>query len=284
MDIDNAKRITLDESQRICNLYKYFEIHYLKIINDFIFNNTTNFNIDNPVKVGHISSGTYVIKHCKTGRIYVGSTKDINERIYENRRKLKKNYHKNKTFQEAYNDSDILQIYFILTNSREEAFDLEQWLLDRYWDSGILFNIAKDARKSANGAIRTPETLDKMHKVSLGRKRSIESIEKTRLSHIGRKCSEETLVKMRAWTRTDEMKKKIGLKNKIALTGKKIDPKIAKLNAERLAVSRELQKKAVLINNIKYESVSFASNSLKIGKATVIYRLKSKYFTEWNYL
>jgi predicted GIY-YIG superfamily endonuclease len=118
----------------------------------------------------------YLLKHVKSGKIYVGSTKCLRTRFKEHRKKLRKGTHKNRPLQNAYNDDPEMSVHLYLTETRDEARKLEQDYLDKHFASGNLFNIALD-----------------INSVNKGRKLyfSAESIEKRRQKIKGRIKSDE---------------------------------------------------------------------------------------------
>lgn len=101
-------------------------------------------------------NGVYIILHRSSGKMYIGSSGDIDFRIKAHKRLLKNNRHKNKFLQEAYNHDTDLTILSRDFTTIEEARDAEQWLLDKYYPLRKLFNIATDARFPGKGRAYIP--------------------------------------------------------------------------------------------------------------------------------
>ena len=96
-------------------------------------------------------NGAYIIQDTYSGRFYVGSTNNLQQRFHGHSDLLKQNKHYVADLQNVFNYNHRLQFHSLITTTRDEAYDVEQGLLDKYKDSGILFNIAMCARSSNFG-------------------------------------------------------------------------------------------------------------------------------------
>lgn len=209
--------------------------------------------------------GVYVIKHIKSNKIYVGSTDDLGNRRLTHQSSLRLNKSKNKPLQDAYNDDPNIEfILFIITDTREQAFDEEQKLLNHYKDSGLLFNIAKDARGSQKGIPLPSWHALKLIEAARNRVDSPETTKRKSLSHLGKKLSEEH-------------KLKIGL----AGIGRK-DTLQASINKKLSARSKY---KPILIEGVEYESMTAAADVLKIRPSAASNRVRSTLpkYKNWIY-
>ena len=249
LKISTDNRLSVENAINEFNRYKSFELNIFPDIENFIkkglhvdnfVTNNTNHHYQRylkPVKPGLRVCCTYIIRHVKTGKLYIGSTLDINSRLSDYENNLPRNNKTlNSNLQKIYNEDPNIQFYFILVNTREEAYEIEQWLLDRYWDTGLIINSFLDVK----GSIRSIM--------------SESTKEKIRHKRIGIKLSKETIAK-------------IVEKNKLRLQNNKNKPKIkrnGKMNARR-----------VLIHGVMYESARKASKELGINRGSLHYRLNS---------
>lgn len=220
------------------SVVSFVENGYPKLFNIVNQTDISHDEFTKPVRWGCISSAFYILRHVASGKIYVGSAKNINKRMYDHEYDLKNKRHKNKTLESLYYQAPEFQFYFVLVNTREEAFDLEQWCSDKYRNSGLLVNVTIDVRSPflgfvksnehklkiglANlGKTRTPEQIEqikkrmlerfqdptykeKHSKINIGRKLTPEVIEKIRLSKLGKSQSPETIEKMRQSRKNSE--------------------------------------------------------------------------------
>lgn len=132
--------------------------------------------------------GAYIIRHCSTGMLYVGSTKDLYKRKSVHLSLLYSGKHFNIKLQELFNDNPNIEFLEYPTENREDAYTLEQTYIDKNINSGLLCNLALDAKKPKNGFIVSEETKEKLRNASLGntvnigRKLTVETKEKIRIT------------------------------------------------------------------------------------------------------
>ena len=279
--------------------YSFFEMYYSELINKFIKNNSiADTNYDAPKKYRDRISATYIIKHNKTGKLYIGSTGDIYKRIYEHKKDLVNNNHSRYNLQKAYNSDKNISFFILLLNNREEAYDVEQWLLDRYWNKKILFNINPEARSTAGSV------LTKLHKRKIGvsnknkkvsdfskEKMSISQkeryknnpllIEKIRIFQLNRHNKDLTL-RQKLIDRCKGKKHTLETKEKISksLKGRTVNP-LALLNMSKGRKGKYTGKyaanaKSITIDNVKYDTMNDAAKALNINRMTLRRRIKSK--------
>ena len=193
-----------------------------------------------------ITPATYLIIDNTTNQAYVGSSQNVRRRIYKHNDCLKNNNHPNENLQQAFNAGHKLEVIVTETESKDTALDLEQSILDECFDSGMLLNIAKDARYSNKGIIPSQETRDKISKSNKGRIFTDEHKQKLHDAHIG---------------------KNINVKQR-----------------EALILGASQRKKSVVINSQQFPSVKNAAEVLNLNEETVRRRLKdSTKYTTWNY-
>ena len=68
-----------------------------------------------------VKSAVYFITDKETGKSYVGSTSNIQDRIKYHRNRLNKNIHNNKELQAAYNNNPGLEVIYAVVETKEEA-------------------------------------------------------------------------------------------------------------------------------------------------------------------
>lgn len=93
-------------------------------------------------------NGVYVIEHPSSKKFYVGSTTDLESRTIRHVLDLTRGRHANHFLQKAYRQNNNIELSIFITETRDEAYDLEQEFIDKYHAEGKLFNIATCARNS----------------------------------------------------------------------------------------------------------------------------------------
>lgn len=180
--------------------------------------------------------GSYIIvDHANIIR-YVGSSRNIKKRIQDHISMLLRGNHDNEGLMKFYiqNGKRPFKYYAKEAVDREEAFDLEQAVLDFLMPKGILFNIASNARihrfnvalseehkraiSNANRGIpKTPEHIAKVQASRGNYKHTEETKLKLSQSHKGKKQSESTILKrsksMTGRKVSDETKLKLSMAN-----------------------------------------------------------------------
>lgn len=121
---------------------------------------------DEPVRSKHSFPAAYQLTHVATGDVYVGSTHDLYTRINKHKTSLSVGQHRNHRLQGAHDTSPEFRVDYCPTNTREEALDLEQSLLDDLRLCDNVLNIAMDARKSGLGVVRSTETREKLREAN----------------------------------------------------------------------------------------------------------------------
>ena len=134
-------------------------------------------------------SAAYILREIFTGKIYIGSSKEVYERISVHKFLMKRKEHDNSNFTELLKITKIenFELVIIFTDSREEAYDIEQFIVNYFKNSDLLLNIANDVRFARLGAINTKE-----------------HIEAIRLANTGKIATEETKKLMSDFHKTDE--------------------------------------------------------------------------------
>lgn len=102
-------------------------------------------------------SAVYLISHFKSGKIYVGSTGDIEQRLYDHVNKLLRKASDVKSLQLVFDDDNRIKFNIIIIESKQEALECEQYLLTNHIKSGILFNQGENAKAPRLGIKNTEE-------------------------------------------------------------------------------------------------------------------------------
>lgn len=201
-----------------------------------------------------------MIKNLVTGRVYVGSSRSIKERIYFHKNALKKNKHFNKILQNSYNKhgKEAFKFSIIEECEREKLVEREQFWVDWYRINGKVYNVRVECVNNMLGFKHSEETKRKIGKSFIGRKKeplSEEAKERLRKAFLGKK-------------HTEEARKKMSLANKGRIpwiAGKhhteEAKKKIRKASKERSEETKEKIRKARLGRKVSEET------KLKIKKA-----------------
>lgn len=198
----------------------------------------------------------YVILHNFTGGVYIGSTGDFYQRRHQHLSNLKYNKHPNRHLQQAYNFDPTISFTEYMATSREEAYSIEQRLVNEAISVGkTVFNVGVvNVVAPGQGVIPSEETRRKIGLANTGR-------------NLGGTLSEEH-------------KQKIS-ESRIGMT-------FSDEHRMRLSEAHKGQKpsnvKPVVIQGVTYDSYSSAAEALGMKMATVRQRClsQSPQFTDWT--
>lgn len=234
--------------------------------------------------------GVYIILNCLHGDIYVGSSNNVARRVNNHRTLLQTNKHSIKKLQDSYNrtDKSFFDLSIIFTSDREEAFDVEQYILDLIKNDDRRTNIATNSRKSMLDRTLTDEQKEKLRFYSTGRIFSKESKEKIAIKATGRSPSLETRRKISIGNKgkiiTPEMIERVklthtGRKNTLETIKKMSEAKRGKKalpeTIAKLRLNNHKRYKPISINGVVYKGVREAGRILNIDNNTICYRLKN---------
>ena len=116
--------------------------------------------------------GVYQITHTPTGFFYVGSSANIPGRITHHRWALKSNRSNCRKLQEYFNKVGSFKDFnfnIMITETREEAYGLEQSILDKWAGNEKLLNICLDARSPITHHFKDPEVKNRATEGTLRR-------------------------------------------------------------------------------------------------------------------
>lgn len=151
--------------------------------------------------------GCYQVKCKKTGKFYIGSSANMPNRKAQHIWTLKKGANNTPALQGLYDeDKDITRFEwsFIVTQTRDQAYDVEQSLIDKHWGDPLLLNVSKDARSPLSGFTFSPEAKEKARQTRLALQQDPEHKERHR----------QSVLKM--WSDPERRKKRSGAGNPFA--------------------------------------------------------------------
>lgn len=153
-------------------------------------------------------AGVYIIRNIQNGLVYIGSSKDISNRIYGNRghiNLLNKNKHINRHLQSAWNKYgkdnfvfDILEVILISDNLKNDLINIEQKYLDLFLFANmdddrfhsLGYNICRNAGNTL-GYKHKPESKKLMSDKLKGKPSNMSEEARKKIGEIGRSLSGE---------------------------------------------------------------------------------------------
>lgn len=262
-------------------------------------------------------TGVYKFTCVPTGRFYIGSAQDVRRRKQRHLSSLRHNNHHNVFFQRVFNkygeENFVFQI--MLTDTLEEARELEQHLLDKHLLKSKCMNIGAGATGGDNLS-NHPDRAKIIKKIKKSLNTLIENFsDEERLARWSRPGSENG---MYGKTHTESARKKISQANKgMSWTkgipkseehcrklsehaktrtaernpfyGKKhtkaLKKHLSKVAKERVAAgilpSNTLQ---VKVGKRKFRSAAFAAKEIGCAAATILNRVRSDKFPDYSFI
>lgn len=137
-------------------------------------------------------SGIYKITNNITNKFYIGSSDDIYKRWYHHKRTLNNGTHANRYLQASWNKygSEAFEFGIIEQCEESELLKKEQNYIEEYYNSGILYNIAKFASAPMKGRHHSEESKRKFSEYRKGRHAGVNN------PMYGKHLSEETKKKL----------------------------------------------------------------------------------------
>lgn len=200
----------------------------------------------------------YTITHLPTGHFYIGSSKNLYDRIRSHRWRLSRGVHGNKRLQAIHTNWEDYDLHFTYCSSAAVALVEEQRLLDIHYGTPLCCNLSPSAKSNpmVNGGFvlsHTPEARLKMSLSSTGK------------------------------VHTEETKKKIGNAHKGKTT-----PEATKrlMSLAALGKVKPNLYRPVEINGVSFESLKAAASELNMKPGDVRYRVASSLekFSNWKYI
>jgi group I intron endonuclease len=260
------------------------------------------------------SNGVYVIVNPFTGVFYFGSSNHVLRRLSEHRSDMIEGCNPSKKLQEAFEKSFYMKVSTLLVETRKEAFDIEQKLIDSNQGNELMANVATCAYSSGLGKIPSLETRMKISIANKGRPFTEKMREAVKLANTGRKATPKMIDRVISLNKTriypqeerDSIRErmlgnKLGIGHRVSDStldhirnfnlGKKLSEEtklkiMESRNATRTMADYEDPRNiAVVIKGTIYRSISHASKVLNMLHGTVWGRVNSSnpVFNEWRY-
>lgn len=195
--------------------------------------------------------GCYIVTHAPSGRYYVGSSADLHKRRISHESNWRTGCTNHPRLLEAYrltNSHDDMKWEFFFTETRDEAYALEQAFLDKHWGDPNLLNATKDARAPIAGITMTDDILRRRYENFVKVSRTPEY-----RAHQGK------VSKLR-WDTDTTLRDRIGGKNH--------------------AISKPL-----MADGTRYDSAGQAAKALGLyDSKSVCYRIRSPHFPGYFYI
>jgi group I intron endonuclease len=247
--------------------------------------------------------GAYVLTYARTGKFYEGSSGQLTKRLARHLRELRQGVHHCQPLQQLWNKDGRLIETIFETDTREQAYELEQDLITRFQTSDQLLNIGLKVIGGDN-LTRHPQreqirakikeaVVEKMYSLTALEKKLLFGLPGSRNGMWGKTHSPQTrqLISQAhkgkryalGHKHTDEFRKQVSERAKLrtgtrnAFYGKKHSDETKK-KLSQAALDRQTlpsNSRPVIVNGIEYESLTQASRQLNISPALMVYRLKS---------
>lgn len=173
-------------------------------------------------------SGIYVIYNNQSGKMYIGSSKNILDRWRRHKYHLNKGIHDNIYLQRAWDKDGKESFEFQIVEycDANVLHEREQVWIDslNVLDKAIGYNLTMDTQRPGKGYKHSPETLAKMSKAQIGRKHSQETLRKMSENQKGKRWTEEA--KLKASLKRKGRKVSEETRRKISISAKKISKEI----------------------------------------------------------
>lgn len=219
--------------------------------------------VTKPSRKTHSFPAAYALTHQATGSVYVGSTHNLYNRINQHKTRLAAGTHRNKNIQAVFDSDPKFNLAYVQTETKEDALDIEQQLLDSLKDTVPLLNVAADARRAGAGLRLSAETKAKLSAATTEQFAS----EEARLKH-----SEMTA---RMWKDPTYRANHLGRVLSDDSVAKSSDSsKALWQDPSYRAKQVQARGKSVVMDGVTYPSAVAAARELKIPVSTLHDRLK----------
>lgn len=233
-----------------------------------------------------LNTGVYGFFNPETDEAYVGSGRDVDQRGRTHLTKLRSQQHVNSRFQEAFNRNPNFEFVSVPTSDRNEAFDLEQAIIDEYAGNPLLLNMSLNARHC--NVVCSDETKRKLSESNKGMKRSEETKERIRQARLGVRHSEETKDKLRdqklGTTLSEETRAKMSESRKGMVMPPRSEEHLARIKESRSGYQHDEETikriresapnaKPVVLDGVTYPSFSEAARCVGVSVKTIKKRL-----------
>lgn len=231
----------------------------------------TMFNNNGQVtRKNHSHPAAYALLHVASEKIYVGSTEDLYTRVNNHRNRLKAGEHRNKNIQEAFNQDSRFELAFVQTETKEQAIEIEQRMLDIHMSSGRLLNISPNAQIACKGVLLSDQRKDEIRQKTIDQFSSQEARENhSKISKQLWECPEYRERQKLAIANIDIEQKSTRITE--SLKDKWQDPDYR----SKMEADRQKRRKPITVDGTQYSSVKEASQIVDIPESTIISRIKN---------
>lgn len=256
--------------------------------------------------------GAYLIIDPNNTKAYVGSTTELRRRALRHKRELKAGEHYNKELQAHY-DKHNGNLVFVGTplEDKETAIEFEQSIIDDFYGTDVLCNIASDARDAGKGFQLTEEHKAKLVQANTGRPKSeahrqaisrtltgrkldSEHAEKARTARLGQTNSEGHNRRIsesnKGRTYSEETRQKMSESGKQKVFTEEHRANMAKaqrgktMSESNRAILDQMRKKPVQVNDVSYPSILDAAQALDMTSKMITTRLDSPKYPNFKRL
>lgn len=220
--------------------------------------------------------GVYLIISPDNQKGYAGSTSDLRRRANRHARELREGIHYNQELQQLYYKyKEELEFIGLPLQTKDQALDFEQEIIDTYVQSGLLCNKAMDARDSGKGFKLSDEHKAKLISSNIGKHKSPEHRAAISRTLTGRKLSEENAAKARiaaiGYIATEELR----LQRSLAMKGV---PKTEDAKEKMRLAKADI----VQIDGNSYFGLRHAAQETGVSSSTVKRRIESPRYPNWK--
>lgn len=255
--------------------------------------------------------GAYTLTDLRTGKFYVGSSGDIEKRFKRHFDDLQSQRHHCPGLQKLWNDYGRLRQSTYPTETREQAYELEQDMLDRFKGSVLLLNVGlsvrggdnltRNPRRSEIVAAIKESVREKLSSLTPLERKQLFGLPGARNGMFGRTHTEEVRAKLAevhrgnkyclGLKRSDEQRRQISemAKRRVGELNSfhgKSHSEETKRHLSTLAKSRNKipgNARSVVVGGQVYKSLTEASRQLQVSPALMVYRINSKSSKYRNY-
>lgn len=260
--------------------------------------------------------GAYLLTDKKTGKFYVGSSGELKKRLKRHFTELEKKIHHNPRLQKLWSEGAEIVTTVLPTDTREEAYLLEQDVISKFKDSDKMLNISLGVSGGDN-LTRNDNREEIIKKIKTGLSKRMVSISPEHRKILfgrsgekngmwGRKHSAETKKKISEKVRAKPIKR--GYKQNLtpeqrAALSARASARVGELNTfygkthsakTREMISKKLKSlnltpsnvRKVVIEDREYVSLTEASRQLNLSPSLIIYRIRSdkEIYSNYHYL
>lgn len=258
-------------------------------------NKQSNVYYDNELDIKLNTPGAYVLFNPDTLEFYIGSSKNILSRLIKHNDLLLYNCHFNLKVKKSFIKSRYFQVLYLPSNTREEAYDIEQDLINANLNNPLMMNVSIDVKASRKGLLFSEESKQKMRD-SWNPERRINILENIKKAHKVIHSDEALKIqseRMKGNTYgvgqgiTEERREFLSKLHSGKILSEETKQKISETKKEAFANGcKRPRAESIMVNGIRYVSCNEAGKYLDLHSGVVWYRVNSKNnkYQEWKYV